>query len=735
MPDSRLPSHQPDGSTEDRFLHWVDHLVDPTTGAAPPPDPDFAGVAETAHTIHRAAGLGASIAPSPERADAIWESLMHTSTGGLHVRSITPVQPAAFNGSAPPPAKLRPSAIAPRPGWRSYLMATALFAAIVVASAVALWRITDPLDGRDSDVANQPGFIASSTPATEVQCDLTSDMPVFVGSVPDAPFLDTYLLLDDGVLTMNCDQASTTIASGVEQVKPAAWPGAIALVMQDGTGQLVNLSNGATVTLGSGELLDHSGQVTTAPTEFVTAPHSPWLVSIANGNRTDWRITDLRTMESLLLSDEIGGSLPEPRLPLISNGLSSQSDIANGSGVAVIAFMNGEYEAADTPDADVHAGSLPTPGAALVLPGTLDARRWIDLSPAEARIPMLSAGVSADTSLLAYVTTADTGDELIRIERTTSGEDVAEMPIDQAECPTFSNQVLLFVGNEPKLLYSDGCSIEILSWSPDIERMPLDLDLLSGDVRVYPTADPDIVLLEQGGGAMTIDVTNGTVIREFQYVPYLGNQLQFSDGHGYVGAMVTVTADGPNDLAVIQIVNPVTGKVLAASQTIGAHPIQLTQTYGVSLVRNGTLAILLLPPDSAMEVPPLPPAAVIVLDAYTREEWMIKLPPYDDWLLIASPDGRYLSYVPLRTVLDGEEQSFMMKSTGPGSGWVEVPAGSVPGFVIGTHDLPSSITDEPAVLEAQEITPIVASPAATPATPVAISNGCDLTQDLSLIHI
>src|SRR5665811_2429640 len=130
------------------------------------------------------------------------------------------------------------------------------------------------------------------------------------------------------------------------------------------------------------------------------------------------------------------------------------------------------------------------------------------------------------TSLLAYVTTADTGDELIRIERTTSGEDVAEMPIDQAECPTFSNQVLLFVGNEPKLLYSDGCSIEILSWSPDIERMPLDLDLLSGDVRVYPTADPDIVLLEQGGGAMTIDVTNGTVIREFQYVPYLGNQLQ-----------------------------------------------------------------------------------------------------------------------------------------------------------------------------------------------------------------
>lgn len=703
MPTFRNPFHRPDDSTDTRFSAWTDQLVDsrslPGREAALAPDPDFADVAETATTVHRAVGTGAASPFPADRSDAIWEQLMNTTT-------VSPtVLPGATIGNGPPSTRPDRLATTPQPGWQSYVLTATLIAAIVVAGFAAIWRITDPFTGSGPGTTDQPGFLAQDTPAsTETSCDLTNDIPYFVDAAPDAPFIATYALLDDdGTLTLNCEGASKVVANEVEQAAPFWWPGAIALAMRDGTVQLVNLFNGATVGLESDPLLDDDGRFTDEIDVYVSAQYSPWLISAANPDLTDWRVTDLRSMESFLLSDEVGGPLTESHRPVLLNSPVTGAAGANGNETAVVSFFPDRM----TPPPYAATESTPpkavTPdGNTLVLPGSIDDRRWIATDDA-AWLSGVSG--SADGSLLAYPAVSEAEEPMIRVEQTLDGRLVAEVPYD----PNAGILSFLLAGAEPSLVISDGATLDTVTWEPELEGVPINYDprVVTG---LYPTTDPNVVLMVEARSVVPIDIATGAAGEPFQYVPSLIQQLQFIDGYSQITNIINVVSDALGDVpSTIQIVDPDSGEVLVQSDPVDVHPIVLTRGNIVSLVKGGSLAVAPISEEGR----------AIVLDAATGDTWEVSIPAEassdDEWLFTASRDGRLIYAVSFSQYVMGEDRAFYLAEAVPDAEWIEVEAGSPARYIVGTHGLPDTGKDELATLDAQEVTPLDGSPVATPA--------------------
>lgn len=184
MADSRYPLHHANAPIEDRFLSWVDTLVDtrslPATGAPPSPDPDFAELARTATVVQQSAGTAMSL--RNDQTEAMWKEIMNTTT--------TPptISPIPTEGATPPSSGGSRLPTMPSLGWQSYLATAALIAVILIAGVATIWRIADPQFGSDPGPAHQPGIIGPATPAAESLdgCPLTNDMLVFVGEVPES---------------------------------------------------------------------------------------------------------------------------------------------------------------------------------------------------------------------------------------------------------------------------------------------------------------------------------------------------------------------------------------------------------------------------------------------------------------------------------------------------------------------------------------------------------------------
>lgn len=119
---------------------------------------------------------------------------------------------------------------------------------------------------------------------------------------------------------------------------------------------------------------------------------SPWLIAADDEDPSRWRVTDLRTMESRLVSDLGGADFPAGARIITS---------ANGAGGTAIF-------GAQAPFTDSGGGGI-TNGKVLVVEGSLDNSRWLTL-PAELA-PVTEIVLSPDGQHLAGKSNPSEGEE------------------------------------------------------------------------------------------------------------------------------------------------------------------------------------------------------------------------------------------------------------------------------------------------------------------------------------
>lgn len=674
MPTFRNPFHRPDDATAARFSAWTDRLVDLERDAIPTPDSDFSDVAQTATTVHRAVGAGATTPFLTDRSDAIWEQIMSTTT----------VSPAALPGPAidnnPTGVSAYRLSPAPRPGWSSYVLTAALIAAIVVAGFAAIWRITDPLTGNGPGTTDQPAFLAQGTPGSAgSDCDLTNDIPV-VTSLDAVPWDRTVLLFSGNTLALHCNDGSTEIAEGVSAVRGTLWPGAFIATMEDGALRGINLLTGATGDFGSDSVLKETEAEFGVPL-LSTWSDVPWMFVPANQDLTDWRIVDLRTMKSLVLSDEIDGVLARPWSPALPLGFNGDAAV----------FLFGS-----PPEGRPDEGVGDLPGNTLVLDGSLDNLRWTQTGGVA---PPLGS-LSPDGSLLALSTALDDG-LMVRVTRVADGEVVAETDIDLGISDDF---LLLNVG----LLHLSRFQLDLLAWDDDgtIETTTLlKLDSDEGQPYLYRTADPDVVIVNLTAviepSAYRVNVATGDVSELPGLLAASLNPL-FNDAAPPQRVLGVVPAGQSDERWIVQMIDVTTGEVVVESDPVDLVP---SRVPFAATRMDGTLGFASLTEGQAT-----------VLNATTGESFQLRAPAesvstYQH--LFPSPDGTLLSGD--ISLIPAEERAFWIVEIAPEAEWIEIAAGEMPALIVGSHGLPDTGDDEPVTLDAQDMTPLPASPVATPA--------------------
>lgn len=728
MSSFRTAFHHPEGSPEDRFLTWVDELVDPGTGNAPAPDPNFADVAETATTVHRAAGLGSTMTLPTERTDAMWEDLMNTTT----MPATAMPHPATSNRSPLPPASSSRLLPAPRPGWRSYLLTAALIAAIVVASVATIWRITDPFDGNDSNTASQPGFLASATPAVESPdgCPLTSDMLVFAGEAPvgvDDVDLTMAVVQPDGDFVITCGGVGDPepLVTGVTDATSLPWPGTVLLEQEGGTAVAYNIETDQGIPLGDFDLVSIGS--------MYSNPGSPWLLTPNNDAYTDWRVTNLETMRSLILSAEIGGVLEEDVVPSIVSAPSADNAI-----VSFQSFFEPSGLPDNAPNATATIAELPDGG--LVVDATFDTRRWIDTWG--------QLAISADGEAIAYQTQIDLV-PMVRVEEATTGNVLVE--ITDINFNTPSNALFAFAGDGSSIVYL----IDNEVWLATYGGEPTTALLGTGDMlpaALYPTGVPGRVLIERSTGeniggpgipgakaVSILDTATGQVTDvEGLYPIFASSSPGQIDSLQYIVTLMPSPASGSETIA--RITDIASGEAMLTSEPIevsvrevveGNNMISSSGTGAIAVVNTpGGEAVLLNATSDTM--------ASISTASLASNEGLGDI----RWSVATSQDGQHLYAIglPQTPGMDIESPSDLRQM----GSFAIAPISADPQWSAPTDTLPSGIIlgipdgdqdDEPTTLDAQEVTPLKASPVATLATPpaAASSPGCDLSGDIPVV--
>lgn len=716
MSDFRHAFHHPDRSIEERFLAWTDRLVDPESGAPAPPDADFADIAETAGTVQRSAGLVASMSLPPARSEAIWKDLtnMPTTNTAIYPPTIASRDNAA-TGSA---TRHR---IASTAGWRTYLTTAALIAAILVASIATVWRINDPFGGDEDGpgAARQPGIAASATPAQQTAggCPLTSDMPIFVG---EAPFLGGVEGLDPTIAVVEPDGDFGLLCSPLEEPEPLVtgvtnasslpWPGTVLLELEDGSGIVYKLATDERISVNDFD----------PPVDIsVPAPESPWMLTPANDDQTDWHIINVETMTTMLLSDELGGVLPEPTQPWII-------------------WTPGAPTAVVSPTVDYALVNLPAVAQNSDLPGslvvneTLVSGRWIE--------SWGQVAVSPDGSAIAYQTLIDEVPSL-RVEEAQSGEVLVEYENVSFDEP-FGHK-FAFSGDGESIVYLNGYEVWIGVYGGEQLTRRVDTDEMqpyavhstrvAGSVLIDRVTDDTI--MGQGIGTSralsVLDTRTGEIVDvdglyvspNFLYAPSLSS-LEY---------IVTLVPNSQSE-SHVQLTDIASGEAVLTSEPIQSSVQALIDQFViVSTDRSGSIAVVNVSNGNAMYLnATTDTTALIGTDRLSEIEKFAGV----DWTIATSSSGRYLFAFGRAGVLDGDTEppsdeewlSMSLLSSEPQWG---IPTDTAPvGLIIG---IPTEESDEPRSLEAQKVTPLEASPVATPATPAAQTSGCDLSQDIHIV--
>jgi len=310
-------------------------------------------------------------------------------------------------------------------------------------------------------------------------------------------------------------------------------------------------------------------------------------------------------------------------------------------------------------------GVPPLDHAALVLPGSIEDRRWIKVvdwnAPDEERLPKSQVfSVSQDGELLSYVTLSDTFSPVIRIEHAVDGTHVVDVPIDEIDAGT----KFLLAGREPHLVYTNGENVRIVAFvngaAREIDEFP------SPHVQsMLPTADPDIVLISDSETAtLPVNVTTGEAPEFYQYVPPIF--FQVFGGDELPANIVRVNYESKDSSAsIVSLIDPATGEVVLQSDPIDQHPLEII-SYRTWLRDGGNLALVQLGPDRAL-----------VMNATTQEIWEIDAPESEDplWDFFLSWDGSYLVVESRTTNPETSETDAYIAPLEPNPDWqlIDVP--------------------------------------------------------------
>lgn len=621
-----------------------------------------------ANRVMRTATLPETASMEPNRAQR--DRMRERVFGGVPAQSKarTPVNTHAFapNGSTSDtaaPTQLGPTA-PPRASGLSILMTAAIVALIAVAGFGLLRDSIDfSLGGNDPNPTSAPGiaFSPGASPETAVSCDRSEWFGIFENTVPDILADTTHLTLDDGTLTLHCGGDIDVLATDVRHAVGAFWPGVIAMVMENDEVRLLNIASDTSLDLNGAPLLGENGELDFTNGFAWSGGPEPWIITVANVERTDWRVIDVRSMESFLLSDELGESFPKAHSPDIGH--------ITGTDVAVVIWRAEDAYLSATP---IEGGvRLPPDERALVLPGSIENRRWISIVDYRIQTSQRFGtsqhfSVNPDGSLLAYSTLSDTSEPVIRVEETIDGTHVVDVPIDDIDLDT---KFILAGKNSPYLVYSNGETVSVFGIVPGATREIAELpapDL----TRFLPTADPDTILMSHNnsGTAVTpVNVATGEATERYQYVPSV--IVQLFDNAELPTNIVRITSPSVTDMpATIQLVNPSTGEVVLESGPVDAHPLEIINER-TFLREEGSLAVVAVGDDR-----------VIVLDANSSEVWEIRAPVDDDrsWSFSPSPDGQFITAVNTAAfaVRSPQEAEYYIAPLEPGGEWMPLDRGS-----------------------------------------------------------
>lgn len=540
----------------------------------------------------------------------------------------------------------------------SILMTAAIIALIAVASLGVYRGSIDFLPGgADPNPTGAPGIAApyEASPEALDSCDRDQWISVFHGDVPEILADAPHVTLEDGTLIWHCSGMSENLATGVQHAGGAFWPGVIALITVDSEVRLLNIASRDSIELDGAPLLNEDGKLDIAGSFVWSGGPEPWVIAPVTDELTDWRVIDVRSMESFLLSAELGDALPRAFTPSFGH--------ITGTDVAVVTWNEPLPNLPSTPQPGGTNGVPSLNRAALVLPGSIEDRRWIEIvnwnAPLDERIPRSQVfSVNLDGSLIGYTTVTDTFTPVIRIEEAVTGRHVVDVPIDDIDIDT----KFMLAGSEPHLVYSNGDTVRIFGF-------------MSGDVRetatfpdpevhwFYPTADPDTVLIGYSTGATPVNVESGEIGDFYNYVPSIVKQFfgSYEMPDAIVRVVSSTVAGTP---ATIHVVDPSTGDVLVESDPIDAHPVQIV-SFDTWLRDGGTLAIVQVAPERA-----------IILNAMTGETWTVTAPESDVglWHFYPSLDGRFITAYPEPPLGTSEITESWIAPFEPESKWVSIKA-------------------------------------------------------------
>ncbi len=557
----------------------------------------------------------------------------------------TPVQPHPFAangssaGSIPAPQPAVPET-RQRPSWLSVLATAALVALVAIAAFGVLRGSFDFTSGGNDDpeprMAPALAYSPVASPETVATCDRDQWVTVFDGAVPSILQNTTHATLSDGTLTWRCGEEREELATGVRDASGAFWPGVIALVTEHDDVRLLNVASNTELDLDPSAMLTEDGSIDYRDGFARSGGPEPWVVTPVGTDHNDWRIIDLRSMDSFLLSDESGAPDPASHYPVMG--------YVTGTDVAVVTWREEGFYLPGTPisnGAGVGGVEVSRHERALVLPGTIEDRRWIDhvtygvQSTRQIGTSQVST-VNPDGSLIAYATLTDTFAPAIRVEDTVTGEHFVDVPIDGIDPDT--RFILGGDGDDPHLAVANGDTVRyyglVQGASRPIAEQP------GPDIEYFlPTADPNIVLLSHNNGGTSVtpvNVTDPTALTEFyNYVPPVWTQV-FGDDE-LPQYIVRVGSESPSDKpAVVKLVNVSTLEVVLESDPVDAHPIQIV-SFDAHLRDGGELAVV-----------PIGYNRAVVLDAASGETWQIEAPIDDDrlWRFFLSYDGRFITAYP-----------------------------------------------------------------------------------------
>ncbi len=468
------------------------------------------------------------------------------------------------------------------------------------------------LEAQEFDATPAP---AVSPVADATGCDLTADIPVVTGTESALP--GTVLRLVDGSLMLECDVSASVVAEGVAGIVPGStWPGAVLLHMDDGSLLGVNLITGA-----EGDLGEYTDQ-----RQLAYGRTSRWIFFPTSPEQLDWRIIDLETMDSFLLSDELGGVLPHSTVAHLWATTPDAAVIGFG-GVPILPPGTGSFDLGATPAAGTPTAELPAKWSALIIDGSLDNRRWIETF----RPTFTSAWISPDGELLAYTRSTDDG-PTVRVERLSDGTRIADTGIDVGESDTY-----LVLDDALLRLAPD--RLDRVSWDANGEitiKTLLAFDEPWQNPVLRQTTDPNIVVASVGtpgpsgnSAGYLIDVDSGAVteVPGMMQMPLV--MAQYHDGApvGYV--LAAVPASGMAQ-SVVQLVDVTSGTPVASSAPIDVDPVGLA---GRPAALRGDRGFVFLPDGRT-----------VVLDANRGEAFTIE-PPEDLQLTyqMPSPSGDVLA--------------------------------------------------------------------------------------------